>query len=76
MEFSADGKLRGGDHTFAYDGSWRQDGERFRAALSAKRVLPGPPGVLGMDEVDIIIVGLSNGSPSVACTALQNSRQG
>jgi hypothetical protein len=55
-EFGPDGKLHGGDHTFAYDGSWTQEAGRFKAALRAKRVVPGPPGVFGVDEVDIVVV--------------------
>jgi hypothetical protein len=76
VEFSADGKLHGGDHTFAYEGSWTQNGERFKAALSAKRVAPGPPGVLGMDEVDIVMVGQSIGGSSVACTGFAKQSPG
>jgi hypothetical protein len=52
VEFSPDGRLRGGDATFAYDGSWSQEGERFKAVLSAERVVSGPPGVFGMDQVE------------------------
>jgi hypothetical protein len=76
VEFGPGGKLRGGDHTFAYDGSWTQEGERFRASLSAKRVVPGPPGVFGMDEVDINIAGQSNGGPSVTCTGFAKQSPG
>lgn len=76
VEFGPDGKLRGGDHTFAYDGSWSQEGEHFRATLSAKRVVPGPPGVFGMDELDIIIAGRSNDGPSVACTGFAKQSPG
>jgi hypothetical protein len=32
----ADGMLCGGDHTFAYNGTWAEEGGRFRAALFAK----------------------------------------
>ena len=76
MEFDPDGKLHGGDSTFAYDGNWSQDGERFRAALSAKRVVHGPPGVFGMDVIDIVISGQSNGSTSVACTGFAKQSPG
>jgi hypothetical protein len=68
VEFKPDGKLSGGDTTFSYAGNWTQEGERFRATLSAKRVIPRPPGVLGMDEVDIVVTGHSSDGASVSCT--------
>ena len=54
VEFGPKGELSGGDTTFSYIGNWEQDGERFKAAISAKRTAPGPPGVFGLDEIDII----------------------
>jgi len=76
VEFSPDGRLRGGDATFAYDGSWSQEGERFKAALSARRVVSGPPGVFGMDQVDIVVTeGLMAVHPSGA-RALRGKRRG
>ena len=69
VEFSSNGTLSGGDTTFSYIGNWVQDGERFKATISARRMAPGPPGVFGMDVVDIVISGQSTtGSTSVACT--------
>ena len=41
VEFAPDGKLKGGDSTFAYDGNWSQEGQRFKATLLAKRAIPG-----------------------------------
>ena len=76
VEFSPDGRLRGGDATFAYDGSWSQEGERFKAALSARRVVSGPPGVFGMDQVDIVVTGRSDGSPSIRCTGFARQTPG
>src|SRR4051812_20859297 len=58
VEIGPDGKLGGGDDTFVYNGRWSHDEERFRATLPAKRVVPGPPGVFGRDEVDIVVSGL------------------
>jgi hypothetical protein len=55
VEFAPDGKLSGGDTTFAYVRNWEQVGKRFKSTLSAKRIAPGPPGVFGMDEIDIIV---------------------
>jgi len=76
VDFSADGKLDGGDHTFAYEGTWSQEGERFKASLSAKRVVAGPPGVFGMDEVDIVIAGQSDGGASARCTGFAKQSPG
>jgi len=76
VEIGADGKLGGGDDTFVYDGHWSQDGDRFRATLSAKRVVPGPPGVFGLDEVDIVVSGLSDGSATLACTGFAKQAPG
>jgi hypothetical protein len=77
VDFTADGKLCGGDHTFAYNGSWTQKGERFRAVLSAKRVVPGPPGVFGMmDQIDIVVAGQSDGGPSVTCAGFARQSPG
>jgi hypothetical protein len=68
VEFAPDGKLSGGDTTFSYAGNWTQEGERFRATLSAKRATPRPPGVFGMDEIDIVVTGHSYDDASVSCT--------
>ncbi|MEA2822997.1 MAG: hypothetical protein QOJ86_5001 [Bradyrhizobium sp.] len=62
VEFAPDGKLAGGDSTFSYVGHWKREGSRFKAELSAKRFEPGPPGVFGLDEIDIIITGSTHGN--------------
>ena len=76
VEVGADGKLGGGDDTFAYGGHWSQDGDRFRATLSAKRVVPGPPGVFGADEVDIVVSGLSDGTATLRCIGFAKQAPG
>lgn len=76
VEFGPDGKLSGGDSTFSYDGSWTLEGERFRATLSAKRTVPGPPGVFGLDEVDLVVVGQFDGGTSVSCTGFAKQAPG
>src|SRR5260370_42570906 len=68
VEFGPNGELSGGDTTFSYIGNWEQDGERFKAAISAKRMAPGPPGGVGMDEIDIIVAGHSDGGWAALCT--------
>jgi hypothetical protein len=76
VDFGPAGKLTGGDTTFSYSGDWEQNGRRFKAALSAKRTLPGPPGVFGMDEIDIVVSGLSDGGTSVSCTGFAKQAPG
>jgi len=76
VEVGADGKLGGGDDTFVYAGHWSQDGNRFRATLSAKRVVPGPPGVFGTDEVDILVSGQSDGTGTLTCTGFAKQAPG
>jgi hypothetical protein len=76
VEFSPNGKLSGGDTTFSYAGHWKQDGERFSATLSAKRIAPGPPGVFGMDELDIIVARYSDGGSSASCTGFAKQSPG
>jgi len=76
VEFGPDGELSGGDTTFSYTGNWEQDGERFKAAISARRMTPGPPGVFGLDEIDIIVAGRSDDEVSISCTGFAKQSPG
>ena len=76
VEFCPNGKLSGGDTTFSYVGDWTQEGERFKATLAAKRVSPGPPGVFGLDEIDIVVTGQSDGTSSTLCTGFAKQTPG
>ena len=76
VEFGPSGELSGGDTTFSYIGNWEQDGERFKAAISARRMAPGPPGVFGMDEIDIIVAGHSDDGGSASCTGFAKQSPG
>ena len=76
VEFGPDGKLDGGDDTFAYAGTWTQQGEHFKASLSARRVAPGPPGVFGLDEIDIVVSGRSVDGASTLCTGFAKQAPG
>lgn len=76
MKFGPNGRLGGGDTTFSYTGNWTQEGERFKAALSARRIALGPPGVFGMDEVDILVTGLSDDGLSTSCTGFAKQAPG
>jgi hypothetical protein len=76
VEFGPDGKLGGGDTTFSYVGNWTQEGERFKAAIFAKRIASGPPGVFGIDEIDIVVAGQSDGGVSASCTGFAKQSPG
>lgn len=75
VEFFGDGTLSGGDSTFVYSGKWEVREKRFKATLVARREWPGPPGVFGMDEVDLTVtsdlnnpgryVGFARQSPGI-----------
>jgi hypothetical protein len=75
-ELGPNGELSGGDTTFSYAGTWERVGERFKAALSATRIAPGPPGVFAMDEIDISVVGHCDGSVSTSCTGFARQAPG
>ncbi|MGX4773889.1 hypothetical protein ACWAUC_29280 [Bradyrhizobium guangdongense] len=76
VEFGPDGNLGGGDDTFAYAGHWTQKGEHFKATLSAKRVVAGPPGVFGLDEIDVVVSGHSVDGSSTSCTGFAKQAPG
>src|SRR5258708_32017879 len=76
VEFGPNGELSGGDTTFSYIGNWEQDGERFKAAISAKRMAPGPPGVFGIGGIEIIVAGPSRGGGSASCTGFAKQSPG
>jgi hypothetical protein len=76
VEFGPGGKLSGGDTTFSYTGDREQNRARFKTTLIAKRTCPGPPGVFGMDEIDIVVSGYSDGSGSVSCTGFAKQAPG
>jgi hypothetical protein len=76
VEFGPNGKLSGGDTTFSYAGNWTQEAERFRATILAKRVAPGPPGVFGLDEIDIVVAGHSDGHVSASGTGFARQAPG
>ena len=76
VELGSDGSLSGGDTTFSYTGDWTQEGDRIRANFSARRVLPGPPGVFGMDEIDVVAAGRFDDGGSATCTGFAKQSPG
>jgi hypothetical protein len=77
VELGPNGKLTGGDTSFAYVGNWTQDGDRFRAALSARRTAAGPSGVFGgLDEIDIVVAGHSKDGASASGTGFAKQAPG
>jgi hypothetical protein len=75
VELSCDGEIRGGDSTFCYTGHWQQERQRVQARVCAKRTLPGPPGVFGMDELDLTLTGYTDAT-SVSCTGFARQSPG
>ena len=76
VELGSNGQLSGGDTTFSYTGNWKRDGEQFKITVFAKRIAPGPPGVFGMDELDIIVVGHSHDGVSASCAGFAKQSPG
>lgn len=76
VEFHPNGTLTGGDATFSYVGEWEQDTNRFKATLSARRTSPGPPGVFGLDEIDLIVVSHSHDGVSTLCSGFAKQSPG
>lgn len=76
IELGPNGKLSGGDATYSYTGNWKVEGERLRAVVSAKRFAPGPPGVFGLDEIDIVATGFSEDGKTASCTGFARQSPG
>jgi hypothetical protein len=62
-----DGKVSGGDTVLSYNGHCEQMGDQFKATIATKRHSPGQPSVFGIDDVDIALIGTSNGGPTASC---------
>jgi hypothetical protein len=76
VELLPDGRLIGGDTTFSYSGTWVQIGDRIKAAYVAKRIAEGPPGVFGIDEIEIIATGKVNDDGSLTCSGFAKQSPG
>jgi hypothetical protein len=76
LELRPDGTIGGGDATFAYSGTWSTEGNRVRGLLTARRFEAGPPGVFGLDEIDIVATGTSKDGQTVAGTGFAKQAPG
>jgi hypothetical protein len=76
LELRADGTISGGDATFTYTGTWSSEGDRVRGLLTAKRFALGPPGVFGLDEIDIVATGTSDDGRSIVGTGFARQTPG
>jgi hypothetical protein len=54
-----DGRISGGDTVLSYDGSYSQDGDLFTATVATRRHTEGPPGIFGVDDLEIELQGRS-----------------
>lgn len=75
-EFFADGKLEGVDSSFAYKGTWNLNGGRLHAKLSASRTSPGPPSLLGVDDVDMTVTEHASDGETIMCTGFARQSPG
>ena len=55
----ANGRMSGNDTVIAYSGSYQQSGDSFTATISTRRHADGPPGIFGIDDLDIEVSGTS-----------------
>lgn len=75
-EFFADGTFQGLDSSFAYTGTWNPNGERLHAKFSAWRTSPGPPSLLGVDDVDMTVTEYASEGDSVMCKGFTRQSPG
>ena len=75
-EFFADGTFQGIDSSFAYTGTWNLNAGRLHAKLSAWRTSPGPPSLLGVDDVDLTVTEYASDGESVLCTGFAKQSPG
>jgi hypothetical protein len=75
-DFFADGTFRGIDSSFAYTGTWNLNAGGLHAKLSAWRTSPGPPSVLGVDDVDLTVTEYASDGDSVMCTGFAKQSPG
>lgn len=66
VAYLQDGKLRGGDSTIAYVGSYHVDGGQLHATVLTYKYasVPGMGSVLGVDKAEIVLTGTVSG-PSI-----------
>jgi hypothetical protein len=76
VELRPDGTIGGGEATFSYRGNWSAEGDHVRALLSSKRFAPGPPGVFGLDEIDIVATGQSTDGQIISGTGFAKQTPG
>jgi hypothetical protein len=60
--YLANGKISGGDSVITYGGSYELDENHFRATLTTRRHAAGQPSVFGLDEVEVKLTGMFNGT--------------
>lgn len=76
VELLPNGELTGGDTHFSYTGRWAALGDRFKADICAERFAPGPPGVFGIDKIDIVVTGPLNSDRTLSGTGFAKQAPG
>jgi hypothetical protein len=56
-----DGEFSGADSVLSYAGTYAVDGPRFTGTVRTWRHAPGQQGLLGMDEAELTLEGVSHG---------------
>ena len=56
-----DGKISGSDNIISYSGSYAVDGDRFTVTLVTRRHTAGHESLVGADEVELTLKGISKG---------------
>jgi hypothetical protein len=69
------GQITGADTVMAYSGSYEQIGDRFIAVVRARRYCDGQPSVLGIDEFELHLVGISTNT-IVVCSGTTEQAPG
>jgi hypothetical protein len=70
-----DGELSGSDSILGYAGSYTVDGHRFAAKLRTWRHTAGHDGLLGRDEVELALDGVSHGQVAMCSGCFDGSSE-
>jgi hypothetical protein len=70
-----DGELSGSDSVLSYAGSYTVDGHHFAAKLCTWRHTAGHDGLLGRDEVELVLEGVSHGQVAMCSGCFDGSSE-
>ena len=70
-----DGEISGSDSVLGYAGSYSVDGNRFAAKLRTWRHTAGHDGLLGTDEAELTLEGVSHGQVAMCSGCFDGSSE-